>query len=342
MDTLPLYLFYLLLRQQHKLYRMFNDIKRASFKHKNNKPWYYVKNYIRQILPFSIYQQQLEKKLSGLNSFDAAYIQKRVDYYNRLESQCELPESAEVLSEFKLKNHFKVYYFDAFEYTRYFPQSLKICPLFGDVIHVPDYPSIVKSRPINGDNANSVVMKLEKIRHFLFLNDKKRFEEKKDMLIGRGKIRQEHRIRFMDMYYGHPRCDVGQVNITSDAKYPAQRLTIGEHLDYKFILCLEGNDVASNLKWVMSSNSLAVMPKPKYETWFMEGSLIPNYHYMLIKDDYSDLEERMNYYVEHPDEANKIIDNAHRYVDQFRNKDQEDLLNLLVLKKYFEKTGQSY
>ena len=41
----------------------------------------------------------------------------------------------------------------------------------------------------------------------------------------------------------------------------------------------------------MSSNSVAVMPKPKYESWFMEGKLIPDYHYVLIKDDYSDFEE---------------------------------------------------
>ena len=38
--------------------------------------------------------------------------------------------------------------------------------------------------------------------------------------------------------------------------------TIREHLDYKFIMALEGNDVASNLKWVMSSNSIAVMTRP--------------------------------------------------------------------------------
>ena len=51
-------------------------------------------------------------------------------------------------------------------------------------------------------------------------------------------------------------------------------MTINEQLHYKFILCSEGNDVASNLKWVMSSNSIAVMPKPKFETWFMEGILV--------------------------------------------------------------------
>ena len=320
---------------------MLSNIKRASFKHKNNKPWYYAKNYIRQHIPKGIYRAKLNKKLAQLDSMDMEYVKSRVDYYNRLTDMVHLPDTAVKLSEFKKKDHPKVYYFDAFEYTRYFSPNLKICPVLGDTIHIPDEPSIVKSRPIAGDNANSVVMKLEKIRHFLFINDKKKFEDKKNMLIGRGKIRQPHRIRFMEKYYGHPMCDVGQVNVTPEARFPAKRLTIGEHLDYKFILCLEGNDVASNLKWVMSSNSLAVMPRSKYETWFMEGTLIPNYHYVLIKDDYSDLIERMNYYIEHTDEALQIIENAHRYVDQFKDKKREDVINLLVLKKYFEKTGQS-
>lgn len=74
-------------------------------------------------------------------------------------------------------------------------------------------------------------------------------------------------------------------------------------MDYKFIMALEGNDVASNLKWVMSSNSIAVMPRPTCETWFMEGKLIPNYHYIEIKPDFTDLEERLKYYIEHPEEA---------------------------------------
>ena len=320
---------------------MLDNLKRVSFKHKNNKPWYYLKNHIRLILPNRSYQKNLFSKIESLSQkCDMDEVEQRLNYYNRLENTFDLPNTAEKLTDFKLKNHFKVYYFDAFEYTRYFPANLKICPLFGDVIHVPDVPSLVKSRPIAGDNTNSVVMKLEKIRHFLFVNDKNRFEDKENMLIGRGKVRQEHRIRFMEMYYKHPMCNLGQVNKTKDARFPAPRLTIEQHLNYKFILCLEGNDVASNLKWVMSSNSLAVMPKPKYETWFMEGTLVPDYHYVCIKDDYSDLEERMNYYIEHTDEALKIIENAHRYIEKFKNKDQEDLLNLLVLKKYFEKTNQ--
>lgn len=119
-------------------------------------------------------------------------------------------------------------------------------------------------------------------------------------------------------------------------------MTIGEHLDYKFIMSLEGNDVASNLKWVMSSNSIAVTPRLTQETWFMEGTLKPNYHYIEVKDDFSDLEERLTYYIEHPDEAEAIIRHAHAYVEQFRDRDREKLISLLVLKKYFEVTNGHY
>ena len=42
-------------------------------------------------------------------------------------------------------------------------------------------------------------------------------------------------------------------------KWIKNRMTINEQLQYKFILCFEGNDVASNLKWVMSSNSIAII-----------------------------------------------------------------------------------
>ena len=80
------------------------------------------------------------------------------------------------------------------------------------------------------------------------------------------------------------------------------------------------------------------MPRPKYETWFMEGRLIPNYHYIQIKDDYSDLEERLTYYINHPDEAAAIIEHAHEWVDQFRDSGRETIISLLVLDKYFRCT----
>jgi RNase adaptor protein for sRNA GlmZ degradation len=74
----------------------------------------------------------------------------------------------------------------------------------------------------------------------------------------------------------------------------------------------------------------------------MEGRLIPNYHYIEVKEDFSDLEERLQYYIDHPEEAEAIIQHAHEYIDQFRDKERESLISLLVLKKYFEITNGRY
>jgi hypothetical protein len=90
----------------------------------------------------------------------------------------------------------------------------------------------------------------------------------------------------------------------------------------------------------MSSNSLAVMSKPKFETWFMEGRLEAGVHYVEVKDDYSDLIEKMDYYIAHPDQAAAIIANAHTWIEQFNNPAQEHLISLLVANKYFQYSDQ--
>ena len=310
---------------------------------KNPKFIYYSVNALRLIIPKGIFRLRLQGKLSSLSRRkDKEYIEHRVDYYNKLSGTVQLPSSAPHLSEHKMSKQ-KVYFFDTYQYTRWFSDQFQwgFCP--GDVTFVPDYPSIVKSRPLTDDNANSIVMKLDKVRHFIFVEDKKAFTEKKNMVIFRGKVKgKPSRKLFMEMYFHHTMCDLGDVskNTTDPAEWRTEKKTINEHLDYKFIMALEGIDVASNLKWVMSSNSIAVMPRPTCETWFMEGTLIPNYHYIEIKPDFSDLEERLNYYIEHVDESLEIINHAHEYVSQFKDKRRENLISLLVLDKYFKMTGQ--
>lgn len=310
---------------------------------KNPKFIYYSINIFRQLLPKCFFQMRLQRELASVSRRkDVEYIKQRVDYYNKLPFGIKLPSSASCLAEHKMGNQ-KVYFFDTYQYTRWFPDSFQwgFCP--GDVTYIPEYPSIVKSRPLAENNGNSVVMKLDKVRHFLFVNDKKGFADKKDMVIFRGKVKgKAPRRKFMEMYFHHPMCDLGDVskNTTDPVEWQTEKKTIREHLDYKFVMALEGNDVASNLKWVMSSNSIAVMPRPTCETWFMEGNLIPNYHYIEIKPDFSDLEERLCYYIAHVDESLEIIKHAHEYVEQFKDKKREGLISLLVLDKYFRATGQ--
>lgn len=317
--------------------------KRIDVRHKNNKLLYYLRVLSRQLIPAALCRAQLNRKLNlenKLSEAQQAYIRFRVNYYNKLVAGTPVGDAAIPLSQFTWPKKQRAYYFDTHEYTRYFPAPYRANFLFGDVTRVPDVPSIVKSRPIHGNNANSIVLNLDKLRHFNFIHDNRTFEQKKDMLVGRGVVKREHRIRFYELYFNHPLCNLGQINRGKNEHWIKEFLTIDEHLDYKFILCLEGNDVATNLKWVMSSNSLAVMPKPRFETWYMEGTLVGNKHYVEIKDDYSDLEERLTYYIKNPQEANEIIRNAHAYVQQFQNQQQEDLISLRVLDKYFSNTGQ--
>ena len=74
----------------------------------------------------------------------------------------------------KLNKASKVYFFDLYEYARFFNQQLKGHFLFGDITYVPNQPSLVKSRPVSSKNNNSVVLKWDKVRHFMFIkNDKK-------------------------------------------------------------------------------------------------------------------------------------------------------------------------
>ncbi|UKK74352.1 lipopolysaccharide biosynthesis protein [Segatella bryantii] len=316
---------------------------------KNSKLKYYILSYLSIYTPHWLKAWNRRRILKSLDKReDKAYILDRVNYYNQLtcaDFQPEKFQEKSLMLKDQLMTGQKVYYLDSYSYAKSFPLENRWCLLPGDITYIPEVPSIVKSRPLQQNQENSVLLNLDKVRHFLFVHDKKKWAEKKDMVIFRGMI-QEHshsifkknRYDFMKMYYGDALCNLGVI----DKQYPewyTEKLTIGEHLDYKFIMALEGNDVASNLKWIMSSNSIAVMPRPTCETWFMEGKLIPNYHYIEIKPDFSDLKERIAYYLEHPKEAEAIVCHAHEYINQFRNRKRENLISYLVLQKYFDITN---
>ena len=304
-------------------------------KKKQIKLLFYLKGYLNFFLPASKnYEQKINSLQKKLSTEQLQNVQERVDYYCKSSFKQEIG-SLKIKDLRKAKTP-KSYYFDTYEYARYFDGNLLINYVFGDVTEVPEVPAIVKSRPVSENNQNSVLLNLDKARHFVFVKDHKTFCDKKDILIGRGAVYQTHRYDFYEKYFDHPLTDLGQVNKTGAKPelWYKPKISLEAHLDYKFILCLQGNDVATNLKWVMSSNSIAVMPKPTLETWFMEGKLVGGIHYIEIKSDYSDLEEQLNYYISHPEKCLEIIRNANAHCQQFYNTEIEDLCALRVLEKY--------
>jgi Glycosyl transferase family 90 len=77
-------------------------------------------------------------------------------------------------------------------------------------------------------------------------------------------------------------------------------------LQYKGIVMLEGNDVASGLKWALLSQSVVLMPVPRHTSWAMEEWLEPWIHYIPLQEDAADVEEKMAWVLEHEHDAQAI------------------------------------
>lgn len=342
---------------------------------------YNLKGIGRMIVPRAFTQARLESTIAQIFTLpDTALeaIAKRVAHYHKISepfSVQNLPHSPHArlsltqphygkLGDNKLsKEHSSVYFYDSYEWTRYFPDTYEWNYEFSDVNYYLTTPAITKTRPIDSrvqapleskanistkthatpplTNRTSILLQLEKHRHFSFIHDPIPYEQKRDLLFFRGACPQEHRSRFLHQYFSHPLCDLGHTGGADEhPAYTKPKIPKKEHLHYKFLLSLEGNDVASNLKWILGSNSLCIMPKPRYESWFMEEKLEANVHYALLDDDYGNLDSLLEFFIAHPKDAQEIIHNAHKYCAYFQNPRIEEACNLLVLRKYFYLSGQ--
>ena len=114
-------------------------------------------------------------------------------------------------------------------------------------------------------------------------------------------------------------------------------MTLSEQLQYKFIVAVEGNDKSTGINWQLNSNSLVMMAKPRKISWLMEDKLIPNVHYILLKDDFSDLVEKVTWCIKNVETCRTIVKNANFFMQQFSNPDLELYIESNVLTSYFKK-----
>ena len=328
-----------------------------KLKYKNIKSFYYLRHVLAILVPRIFYRLQLQSDIKRIINYDKRYIFSRVNYYNKRKDRFKVSKNAMTNKELFFRqiniikeNIFKknmgvkkhtTYFFDLYKLFSFFDNRKKLDFIFGDITKAQKIPTLVKSRPII-DSDDSIILNLNKVRHFHFVNDDKKFIDKKNKAVWRGYgENSEARQFFLKNYHHISIFNVGQTGPILDAPWVKNFMPITEQLDYKFIFCIEGVDTATSIKWVMSSNSVCVMPKPKYETWFMEGSLQPDVHYIEISDDFSNAEQKIKYYIEHPNKVLKIIDNANEHVNQFKYSRREKLISLMVLDKYFSLSGQN-
>lgn len=274
---------------------------------------------------------------------DAAEIRARAAYCCPWGSgETPLPPDAATLRDFRFPRRSHVYWFDAMSAIRYFPSDLRWIFVPGDISFAPQVPSVVKARPVGESGRFGTLLALNTVRHFVFADDAVPFRDKSDTACFRGKVPNKPlRVALFERWFGHPLLDLGDTS-----EHPARpewarpKMTLRQQLRCKFVVSVEGNDVASNLKWILSSNSVPVMPRPRFETCFEEGRLVPGVHYIETAPDFSDLPDVIRRYAAHPDECERIAAAGRAWAARFRDPARERLVAVLTMQRYFLATGQ--
>lgn len=96
-------------------------------------------------------------------------------------------------------------------------------------------------------------------------------------------------------------------------------MTVDEFCKYAMTVYTEGVTYSGRLKFLMNCQSLLFVHEPLYETHYSHLLVKdgPKQNCVSVKRDWSDLEEKVLYYFDHPDEAEKIITNT---LETFRSR----------------------
>jgi DNA-directed RNA polymerase subunit E'/Rpb7 len=105
-------------------------------------------------------------------------------------------------------------------------------------------------------------------------------------LSGSGKTIDSTSIRF-DPKYG-----LGMLNTKIPSASKADYLKMYEQSNYKYLIHIDGNVNAYRLIYTLTTGSLMLRVMSEYTSW-AESYLIPNVHYIPIKSDLSDLQEKL-------------------------------------------------
>jgi hypothetical protein len=230
----------------------------------------------------------------------------------------------------------------------------------GDTYVPYSNPTIVKTRPISGFE-NCVLMDLDHPRHFnpLSIVDQNDipYHEKKDRLVWRGATtgpgfnKNQHNPRHTSRAVlvarhantKNKHLDIGLNELTNTVKkyqgdyysnFLKPSIPLSQMLSYKFHLSVEGHDVATNLKWVLYSNSVPFCPPFYVQSWILEDELVPWTHYIPVKGDYSDLDDKVEWALNHDNKCEKIAQEGRAYMEQFMDTTNESRIRKSVFETY--------
>ena len=169
------------------------------------------------------------------------------------------------------------------------------------------------------------------LRNEIDKNDTK-WENKKNIMFWRGGI---HGFGYREYDKTEPaRCQRKMLteykNDWLDAK-SSYTTTKKEMLEYKYQIDIDGEVNAwSGLWWKLYSNSVVFKVDSHYEQWYYKD-MKEWEHYIPIKPDLSDIEEKYKWAIENDDKCKKIAENGRIFAEKLKyEKVVNDYVNLLV------------
>jgi len=213
------------------------------------------------------------------------------------------------------------------------------------------YGCLSKARMCN--DPSITLAALESQRHFgnvhKIVNLDTQFAEKRPVLVWRGvSTGSGERHQLVSRWHDRlPFLDVGFTGLVSKTEFSSfahkipsnwtldtyrehlvPRLSLKDMLKYRFLLSVEGNDVASGLKWMLISRSVVFMAQPSRCTWAMEDQLLPWRHYVPLRADFEDLEEKYWWAMNHTEEVQEISRRARAFMQHFMDQETEVFLKV--------------
>lgn len=126
-------------------------------------------------------------------------------------------------------------------------------------------------------------------------------------------------VKLVPLYSGDRKSfDVIQAFLGSEtvAERLEQNAFLPEQQRHKFILAVPGNDVPSSLRHDLLSGGLVLMPRPFWESvWFF--GLKPDIHYIPLRADLADLEERLEWCRDNDSACREIAEAGRRFALEF-------------------------
>lgn len=189
--------------------------------------------------------------------------------------------------------------------------------------------------------------------------DKVSWDEKKPSLIWRGSTAQSNngiavmtednlslfsRVRICELSQQFPnKIDAKFTVYYKEAAYlpylqefKADLMSYDDQVNYKYHIFLDGYTAPfSNSGWKFFSNSLVFKPTSNWIQWYY-NALIPNVHYVPVKEDLGDLITKLDHYIADDNAAQKIARNAHKFATTHLTLTHDLTYLYLLILKYNE------